>query len=98
MSLSRRNFLQRTAVGAGAAALLQFPTHLFASPEPARSLSAEGEIQIDSNENPYGPLPSATKAMQEALNRANRYPDFEYRDLVSLMASANGARDHQVLL
>ncbi len=100
MALSRRNFLHRTAAGAGAAALLQFPLspRLFASPEPARSAQPDGAIQIDSNENPYGPLPSAMNVMQETLARANRYPDFGYKDLVSRIASWNGVKDDQVLL
>lgn len=100
MSLSRRNFLHRTAAGAGAAALLQcpLPARLFASPEPARTQQPEGTIQIDSNENPYGPLPSAMKAMHDALTRANRYPDFGYHDLTSAIASWNGVKEEQVLL
>lgn len=100
MSLSRRNFLQRTAVGAGAAALLEFPLapRLFASPEPMRTPGPNGEILLNSNENPYGPLPSAMKSMQDTLNRANRYPDFQYRSLVGLIASANGVKENQVQL
>lgn len=100
MALSRRNFLHRTAAGAGAAALLQFPlpSRLFASPEPARTPQPDGAIQIDSNENPYGPFPSAMKAMQEALTHGNRYPDFGYSDLISAIASWNGVKEDQVLL
>ena len=96
MSLSRRNFLQRTAAGAGAAALLQFPlsSKLFASPEPSRTLRSG--ILLDSNENPYGPLPSAMKAMHEALGRANRYPEPE--ELEARIATYNHVADNQVLL
>jgi histidinol-phosphate aminotransferase len=100
MTLSRRNFLHRTAAGAGAAALLQIPLapRLFASPEPTRSPLPEGEVHIDSNENAYGPLPSAMKVMQETLARANRYPDFGYEELTSRIASWNGVKKDQVLL
>ncbi len=100
MSFSRRNFLQRTVAGAGAAALLQFPLaqELFASPEPARTLQPAGVVQINGNENPYGPLSSAMKAMQDALFRANRYPDFGYHDLISAIAAANNVKEDQVLL
>ena len=100
MTLSRRNFLQRTALGAGAATVLQFPLapSLLASPEPPRTPQANGAIQIDSNENPYGPLPSAMKAMHDALSGANRYPDFSYHDLVSAIAATNGVKEDQVLL
>ena len=100
MALSRRSFLQRTATGASAATLLQFPLagRLFASPEPVRAAQPNGEVQIDSNENAYGPLPSAMKAMQDTLARANRYPDFGYRELVSAIASWNGVKEDQVML
>ncbi len=100
MALSRRNFLQRTALGAGTATVLQFPLalKLFASPEPPRTAQANGAIQIDSNENPYGPLPSAMKAMHDALSHANRYPDFGYHDLVSAIAITNGIKEEQILL
>jgi histidinol-phosphate aminotransferase len=96
MSLSRRNFLQRTAAGAGAAALLHFPLtpRLFASPEPTRTLRSG--ILLDSNENPYGPLPSALKAMHEALGRANRYPEPE--ELTAHIATYDHVTDSQVLL
>jgi len=100
MAFSRRSFLSRTAAGVGTAALLQFPlaSRLYASPEPARTPGPNGEILLNSNENPYGPLPSAMKSMQDTLNRANRYPDFQYRSLVSLIAAANKVSEDQVLL
>ncbi|MGZ4816922.1 MAG: aminotransferase class I/II-fold pyridoxal phosphate-dependent enzyme [Terriglobales bacterium] len=100
MALSRRSFLQRATAGAGAATLLQLPLArpLFASPEPTRSPQVNGEVQIDSNENPYGPLPSAMKAMQQTLLRANRYPDFGYHDLISAIAVTNGVKEDQVIL
>jgi len=97
MTLSRRNFLQRSAAGAGAAALLQFPlaSHVFASPEPIHTLRTGG-LLLDSNENPYGPLPSAMKAMQDALSRANRYPEPE--ELEARIATYNHVTPEQVLL
>jgi histidinol-phosphate aminotransferase len=97
MALSRRNFLQRTASGAGAAALLQFPlaSKVFASPEPIHTLRTGG-LLLDSNENPYGPLPSAMKAMQEALGHANRYPEPE--ELEARIATYNHVTPEQVLL
>jgi len=100
MALSRRNFLHRTAAGAGAAALFQIPfaERLLASPEPSRAQAAGAAVRINSNENPYGPLSSAMKAMQDALANGNRYPDFGYRHLTSLIASANRVEDDQVLL
>jgi len=98
MGLSRRSFLQRTAAGAGAAAILRFPLELLASPEPQRSQSPAGAIKINSNENAYGPLPSGLKAMQQALGGANRYPDFGYKALTSQIASWNKIKEEEVLL
>ena len=98
MALSRRSFLQRTAAGAGAAAVLRFPLDLLASPEPQRSHAPTGAVKINSNENAYGPLPSGLKAMQQALSGANRYPDFGYRALISQIASWNHIKEEQVFL
>jgi histidinol-phosphate aminotransferase len=98
MALSRRNFLQRTAAGAGAAALLQFPLapRLFASPEPRRMPRPDGAILLNSNENPYGPLPSAAKSMHETLAKANRYPDPD--GLAERIARYNHVTADQVML
>jgi histidinol-phosphate aminotransferase len=98
MGLSRRSFLQRTAAGAGAAAILRFPLELLASPEPQRAQAPAGVVRINSNENAYGPLPAGLKAMQDAVAGANRYPDFGYRALVSQIASWNKIKEEQVLL
>jgi histidinol-phosphate aminotransferase len=98
MPLSRRNFLTRATAGAGAAALLQVPfaEGLFASPEPARAPRTGGEILLNSNENPYGPLPSAMKSMQDALAKANRYPDPDV--LAAKIASYNHVQPNQIML
>lgn len=98
MSLSRRNFLHRTVTGAGAAALLQVPLaeRLFASPEPPRTPRNAGDILLNSNENPYGPLPRAMQAMHEALARANRYPDPDI--LAKRIATYNGVGENQIML
>jgi histidinol-phosphate aminotransferase len=98
MPLSRRSFLQRATAGAGAAALLQVPfaEKLFASPEPHRQARASNEILLNANENAYGPLPSAMKAMQEALVRANRYPDPD--GLAARIAAYNHVDPKQIML
>jgi histidinol-phosphate aminotransferase len=97
MSLSRRSFLRNTAA---TATLLQFPLaeHLFASPEPQRNPVIAGSIAINSNENAYGPLPSAIQAMQTALARGNRYPFGFYDPLVSKIARVNSVSKDQVVM
>ncbi|ADO72647.1 histidinol-phosphate transaminase [Stigmatella aurantiaca] len=40
-----------------------------------RSLEVPSPLELDSNENPLGPSRRASKAIQEALSRVNRYPE-----------------------
>lgn len=94
MASSRRNFLQLATAGAAGATLLRMP--LFASPEPERNAIVAGSVLMNSNENPYGPLPSATKAMQDALAKGNRYPFWIYGDLTAKIAAANRVTPEQI--
>src|SRR5215471_8839160 len=99
-SVSRRRFLQSLAVGTAASAALEWPLRSFGisgSPEPARSLPSSGVIVLNSNENPYGPLPSAMTAMRDALREAHRYPDSQYDILVNRVAALHKVEPHQVL-
>jgi histidinol-phosphate aminotransferase len=100
MTFSRRSFFQRMAASAGVAALVQLPLadRLFASPEPQRNPIIPGAIQLNSNENPYGPLPSAMKAMQRALMEGNRYPFARYQPLTESVARHHGVKVEQVVL
>ncbi len=43
-------------------------------------------VKLSSNESPYGPFPSAIRAMQEVLPRLNRYPDGGARSLRERLA------------
>jgi histidinol-phosphate aminotransferase len=84
--------------GAATVALLEIPlsTELFASPEPQRR-SDEGLVRLNSNENAYGPLPSAIKAMQDALvSNGNRYPFGMYQALRERIAAYHRIRSEQV--
>jgi histidinol-phosphate aminotransferase len=100
MPFSRRSFLQRLAVGAGTTALVQVPfaEKLLASPERRRSPIAPGAVRLNSNENAYGPLPSAMKAMQGALAEGNRYPFVEYEPLAEAVAKHHGVKPSQVVM
>jgi histidinol-phosphate aminotransferase len=97
MTLSRRRFLCNTAA---TATLLQLPfaERLLASPEPQRNPLTPGAIAINSNENAYGPLPSAMNALQEALVRGNRYPFGLYDPLLAKIASVNNVKKDQVVM
>jgi len=100
MSFSRRSFLHRLAVGAGTTALVQVPfaEKLLASPEPQRSPIVPGAIRLNSNENAYGPLPSAVKAMQRALVEGNRYPFERYGPLAEAVAQHHRVKPSQVVM
>lgn len=103
--LTRRNFLGLGAVAGAALATSQFPLEAF---EPSRhgqavdAKSALGSnrasaILLNSNENPYGPLPKTMTAMQQALGWANRYPDFDYDALVWEISDLHKMKPHQVV-
>ncbi len=100
MAFSRRAFLQQLSMGAGSAALLQgtLAGKLFASPEPQRLTSIPGAIRLNGNENAYGPLPSAMKAMQRALAEGNRYPFGRYEPLSESVATHLGVKPEQIVL
>ncbi|HTK95692.1 MAG TPA: aminotransferase class I/II-fold pyridoxal phosphate-dependent enzyme [Terriglobales bacterium] len=97
MNVSRRNFLRVGGIGLGAAAASTLPLPAFAKNcEPPRTSRPGGPILLNSNENPYGPLPAAKAAMGQALEIANRYPDFHYTHLVEVVAKTHGVRKEQV--
>jgi histidinol-phosphate aminotransferase len=99
MAFSRRKLLQSVTAGAGTAALLQLSLaeKLMASPEPPHGPGASGAA-LNSNENPYGPLPSAMQAMQNALSKANRYPFSAYEPLAARIAYVNRIQAGQVMI
>lgn len=48
--------------------------------------AAPGSYKISSNENPYPPLPSVRKVLEDAAGTVNRYPDFASTALVRALA------------
>lgn len=92
--LTRRTLLRTGALAAGAATI-----QLNAFAEPVARTNTPGWIELDRNENPYGPPESSRKAMLEALARGNRYLDgseFDtFRDLIA--ARENVTRDSVVI-
>ena len=55
-------------------------------------------IKLASNENPLGPSPRATEAMQRALSELNRYPDGDGTDLRAELARRFGVTPKRILL
>lgn len=64
-----------------------------------RERSGVDEIhKLSSNENPYGPVPSAIAAMQAVLPRLNRYPDGAARALKRRLAEHLGVDERYVVV
>ncbi len=103
MAVSRRSFLR--AMGAGSAALA-IPTVSARGREAAtvwrdRSVPIHllaGDIQLDSNENPYGPAPAALEAIRGTFTEACRYPGRTDDILTSAIAAHLGVPTDSVLL
>ncbi len=72
------------------AALDGVPAYRAGRPAPA------GAFKLSSNENPYSPLPSVVKALDEALAELNRYPDFGAAELVEAIADRFAVRPAQI--
>lgn len=106
--LSRRRFLHTLGMGAAAGAALatsSFPLEAFEPSRHGQAVDAKSAlganranaILLNSNENAYGPLPKTMAAMRQALEWANRYPDFDYDALVWAIADLNKVKPHQVV-
>jgi histidinol-phosphate aminotransferase len=63
------------------AALDGIPAYKAGQPAPP------GAYKISSNENPYPPLPSVRKVLEDAAGTVNRYPDFASTALVRALAT-----------
>jgi histidinol-phosphate aminotransferase len=95
--MTRRGF--GAVLGAAAGATL---IDLGLAPRPARASLDWGlpadMIQLNSNENPYGPSPAARAAMIGSQEVACRYPDGTVDELQRTLAKAHGVAPEQVLL
>lgn len=91
---TRRRFMG--ALGGGVAALAAPPaTRVLASRPPG---VAGDFIELNSNENPYGPSPRALKALAEAWRSAARYPDAIEGELVEAIARHHGVSGAEIVL
>jgi histidinol-phosphate aminotransferase len=58
----------------------------------------KGMVELNSNENPYGPSAAAREAMTRSQGVAGRYPDFREDEVRSALARLHGVAPEQVLL
>lgn len=100
--MNRRTFVHTLGAGAvGLAAAGAVPSKAAARATAAglpADAFANGPIRISSNENPYGPSPSALAAVAATAGGANRYPGPAVQALVKAVAEKHGlAADHVLL-
>ncbi|HVR42139.1 MAG TPA: aminotransferase class I/II-fold pyridoxal phosphate-dependent enzyme, partial [Thermoanaerobaculia bacterium] len=93
--LTRRTLFRTSALALGAAAI-DLPA--LAGPV-ARTARNDGWLELDRNENPWGPSEDARKAMIARIERGNRYLDADeldaFRDQIARREGVT--RDHVVL-
>jgi histidinol-phosphate aminotransferase len=95
--MTRRGFGAALGAAAGVALI-----DLGLVPRAARASLELGEVgdmvQLNSNENPYGPSPAAREAMTRSQAVAGRYPDAAVDEVRQALAKAHGVSPEQVLL
>ena len=82
----------------GAAALLAPWAPRLVLADAAPVVAAGGIIQLNGNENPYGPSPSARQAILASAGKAPRYADENIDQLKALIAAREGMDVSQVTI
>jgi histidinol-phosphate aminotransferase len=78
---------------------MTFPHHEPAAVEVVAALpDAVDPFALSLNENPFPPLPAVRSALINAIDSANRYPEFLPHQLRGLIADRVGVREEQVVL
>jgi len=96
LSMSRRGFAEAIGWTLGAAALAPF-----AESRAEASLSrgqAPDFVQLNSNENPYGPSARALEALAQSGRAASRYPDAVEDEVRDAIAKHHGVPPEQIVL
>ena len=98
MQINRRNWLKQLGIGVSGIGLAKFNT--FASPTADffESMVVDATINLNSNENPYGPSPLARAAMTKSINSSNRYNWQLTADLVEALAKKNKVSAENILI
>ena len=78
---------------------MAYPHHEPAAVEAVAALpDAVDPFALSLNENPFPPLPAVRSALINAIDAANRYPEYLPHQLRSLIAGRIGVREDQVVL
>lgn len=97
MATNRRTWLKQSGLALAGLTLLH--NRLPALPQyNGLPMPLDGPIRLSSNENPYGPSPTARKAMAEAIAGSNRYPWGNTDALLNKIAAQFGLQNENVLL
>jgi len=101
METNRRLWLKKIGIGVAGIGLANFNS--LAAPLGSDNLINSFETDTDliflrSNENPYGPSPSARKAFVDNANISNRYNWHVAEQLISDLAKRNSVKDENILL
>jgi len=99
-TFSRRQFAKRFSAAMGAAVMApEITKSLAALAAPRLPEGAEGDwIQLNANENPYGPSPKAVEAITHSESMASRYPDELEGRLIAAIAKLHGVEKSNVML
>ena len=99
MSTSRRDLFRRLGIGAAATVVAHPLTRVaLASPAAAEQTAAPTLVQLNRDENAYGPSDKVLAVLRESVTSANRYPRTECDSLVTRIAAAHSLQPEQVVL
>jgi histidinol-phosphate aminotransferase len=93
--VTRRQFTSALGAGLGAA-LADAP--IGSARAASLSVASDEPVLLNSNENPYGPAPSALDAMTKAEHAAARYPDAAEERLAEAIGRLHGVEPDRVVL
>jgi histidinol-phosphate aminotransferase len=96
--LNRRQFAQTVGAVLGSAVVVPDLAGKLGYLRQHSPRSADGAIEIDSNENPYGPSPRARDAITNSENIACRYPDVTESRMTDAIAQFHNVTRDQVQL
>jgi histidinol-phosphate aminotransferase len=96
--LNRRQFAQGVGALVGGTLVLPELARTFSGAPQHEPRSTDGAIQIDSNENPYGPSPLARDAITNSEKIACRYPDVTESRMIDTIAKYHNVSTDQVAL
>jgi len=97
IGITRRGFGATLGAAAGAVLLDTRLTPAAAEARVTTGLPID-VLQLNSNENPYGPSAAAREAMTRSQEVAARYPDYQEDEVRSALARLHGVAPEQVLL